>query len=331
DAGNGVGDVELADGLLLDGVHRQVGLRDDADDAVLRVQHRYPPHLGALHHSHDRGDVIASPDRAHVSRHVLVHRTVVRLVARSHAADRHVPVRDHAEQPPVRVALDDGHHADLVFAELAGDVADRGAPLHDDRVRGHQLGCLHLAHRSLLPGQAVAWLMPGEPAGTASGTGLARTAPTRYISVTAPSRWWRRRPPQPSPGETMALTIRSTIRLNNGVEIPRLGLGVYRAAAGSETRNAVLWALEAGYRHVDTAAIYGNEADVGRAIRESGIPREEVFVTTKLWNDDHGYDEALAAFDASLKRLGFDHVDLYLIHWPVSERRLESWRALERL
>lgn len=129
----------------------------------------------------------------------------------------------------------------------------------------------------------------------------------------------------------MDLTIRSTIRLNNGIEIPRLGLGVYRAAAGPETRNAVLWALEAGYRHVDTAAIYGNEADVGRAIRESGIPREEVFVTTKLWNDDHGYDEALAAFDASLKRLGFDHVDLYLIHWPVSERRLESWRALERL
>jgi len=129
----------------------------------------------------------------------------------------------------------------------------------------------------------------------------------------------------------MELTIRSTIRLNNGVEIPRLGLGVYRAAAGSETRNAVLWALEAGYRHVDTAAIYGNEADVGRAIRESGIPREDVFVTTKLWNDDQGYDAALAAFDASLERLGFDYVDLYLIHWPVPELRLESWRALERL
>jgi len=129
----------------------------------------------------------------------------------------------------------------------------------------------------------------------------------------------------------MELTIRSTIRLNNGVEIPRLGLGVYRAAAGAETRNAVLWALEAGYRHVDTAAAYGNEADVGRAIRESGIPRANVFVTTKLWNDDHGYDAALAAFDASLERLGFDYVDLYLIHWPVPELRLESWRALERL
>lgn len=129
----------------------------------------------------------------------------------------------------------------------------------------------------------------------------------------------------------MELTIRSTIRLNNGVEIPRLGLGVYRAAAGAEARNAVLWALEAGYRHVDTAAFYGNEADVGRAIRESGIAREDVFVTTKLWNEDHGYDAALAAFDASLERLGFDYVDLYLIHWPVPDLRLESWRALERL
>ncbi len=129
----------------------------------------------------------------------------------------------------------------------------------------------------------------------------------------------------------MELTIRSTFRLNNGVEIPRLGLGVYRAAAGAETRNAVLWALEAGYRHVDTAAFYGNEADVGRAIRESGIAREDVFVTTKLWNEDHGYDAALAAFDASLERLGFDYVDLYLIHWPVPDLRLESWRALERL
>lgn len=86
----------------------------------------------------------------------------------------------------------------------------------------------------------------------------------------------------------MELTIRSTFRLNNGVEIPRLGLGVYRAAAGAEARNAVLWALEAGYRHVDTAAFYGNEADVRRAIRESGIAREDVFVTTKLWNEDHG-------------------------------------------
>lgn len=129
----------------------------------------------------------------------------------------------------------------------------------------------------------------------------------------------------------MELTIRSTFRLNNGVEIPRLGLGVYRAAAGAEARNAVLWALEAGYRHVDTAAFYGNEADVGRAIRESGIAREDVFVTTKLWNEDHGYDAALAAFDASLERLGFDYVDLYLIHWPVPDLRLESWRALERL
>lgn len=129
----------------------------------------------------------------------------------------------------------------------------------------------------------------------------------------------------------MDLTIRSTLRLNNGVEMPRLGLGVYRAAAGSTTRDAVRWALEAGYRHVDTAAIYRNEADVGRAIRDSGIPREDVFVTTKLAPDDQGYDTALAAFDASLERLGMEYVDLYLIHWPVPELRLESWRALEQI
>lgn len=113
--------------------------------------------------------------------------------------------------------------------------------------------------------------------------------------------------------------------------IPALGLGVYRIPPGPETRHAVLWALEAGYRHIDTAAVYGNEASVGEAIRESGLARDEVFVTTKLWNEDHGYDRADAAMDVSLERLGFDYVDLYLIHWPVTEQRIESWHALVRM
>src|SRR5262249_51617904 len=90
-------------------------------------------------------------------------------------------------------------------------------------------------------------------------------------------------------------------------------------------------ALRIGYRHVDTARIYGNEEDVGAVVRESGVTRAELFVTTKLWNDDQGYDSALRAFDRSLARLGLEYVDLYLIHWPVARRRRDSWRALERL
>lgn len=129
----------------------------------------------------------------------------------------------------------------------------------------------------------------------------------------------------------MSLTIRSTARLNNGVEIPLLGLGVFRAAAGEETQRAVRDALALGYRHVDTAAVYGNERDVGIALRDSGVPREEVFVTTKLWNADHGYDATLRACDASLSRLGLAYVDLYLMHWPVAGLRLESWRAMDAL
>lgn len=129
----------------------------------------------------------------------------------------------------------------------------------------------------------------------------------------------------------MELSIQSTVRLNNGVEMPRLGLGVYQAPSGGPTSDAVLWAFANGYRHVDTAALYGNERDVGEAVRASGIPREEIFVTTKLWNDDHGYDAALRAFDESQSRLGLDVVDLYLIHWPVEGLRDESWRALEKL
>ena len=127
------------------------------------------------------------------------------------------------------------------------------------------------------------------------------------------------------------MTLTATVRLNNGVEIPRIGLGVYQSGRGAETRDAVREALRIGYRHVDTARIYGNEQDVGFAVRESGLPRSEVFVTTKLWNDDQGYESALRAFEASLKRLGLEYVDLYLLHWPVKRKRLESWRALERL
>jgi diketogulonate reductase-like aldo/keto reductase len=123
----------------------------------------------------------------------------------------------------------------------------------------------------------------------------------------------------------------ASIALNTGARIPQVGLGVWQTPRGSTTRAAVESALATGYRHVDTARIYGNEADVGGALRATAIPRAELFVTTKLWNQDQGYDGTLAAFDASLTRLGLEQVDLYLIHWPVAGRRLDSWRALERL
>jgi diketogulonate reductase-like aldo/keto reductase len=127
------------------------------------------------------------------------------------------------------------------------------------------------------------------------------------------------------------LKIDSKIRLGNGVEMPMLGLGTYQSRSGRETRDAALGALQVGYRHIDTASMYANEEDVGAAIKESGIPREEIFVTTKLWNSDHGYDTALAAFERSRRRLGLSYVDLYLIHWPVEDLRNETWRALEAL
>ena len=127
------------------------------------------------------------------------------------------------------------------------------------------------------------------------------------------------------------MTIDSTIKLNNNIEIPRFGLGVYLSKPGKKTFDAVTWAIEAGYRHIDTAKAYKNEGDVGKAIKESGIKRDEIFVTTKLWNEDQGYESALEAFDRSLDDLGFDYVDLYLIHWPVEKKRRESWRALEKI
>ncbi|MFJ4015033.1 aldo/keto reductase [Microbacterium sp. NPDC090014] len=123
-----------------------------------------------------------------------------------------------------------------------------------------------------------------------------------------------------------------TLTLNNGIEMPQLGYGVFQVP-DAETTAAVAAALDAGYRSIDTAAIYGNEAGVGRAIAESGIPRDELFVTSKVWISDHGYDAALRAYDASLERLGLDHLDLYLIHWPTPALATypETWRALESL
>ncbi|QMV44989.1 aldo/keto reductase [Cohnella cholangitidis] len=123
----------------------------------------------------------------------------------------------------------------------------------------------------------------------------------------------------------------STAELLNGVEMPRLGLGVWRAEDGQEAENAVLAALKAGYRSIDTASIYKNEHSVGRAIRASGTPREQIFVTTKVWNSEQGYDSTLNAFRSSLDRLGLDYVDLYLVHWPVAGKYIETYRALEEL
>ncbi|MGZ9257728.1 MAG: aldo/keto reductase [Candidatus Binatia bacterium] len=126
----------------------------------------------------------------------------------------------------------------------------------------------------------------------------------------------------------MEFTIDSKIKLNDGYAIPRLGLGVWLISSGKSCESAVRAALDAGYRHIDTAAYYGNEESVGKAVRESGIPRGEIYLTTKLWNSDHGNPER--ALERSLGKLKMDYVDLYLIHYPVPER-LRSWRVLEGL
>jgi methylglyoxal/glyoxal reductase len=130
---------------------------------------------------------------------------------------------------------------------------------------------------------------------------------------------------------SMLLTLDSRARLNNGVEIPYLGLGVYQSPPGSITQRIVKYALKIGYRHIDTAMVYGNETDVGTALRESGVRREEVFITTKLWNSNQvGYDTTLQECERSLRRLGLRYVDLYLIHWPVrgNSNSIEIWRAM---
>ncbi|MGB5237474.1 MAG: aldo/keto reductase, partial [Flavobacteriaceae bacterium] len=125
--------------------------------------------------------------------------------------------------------------------------------------------------------------------------------------------------------------IKGTFTLHNGVEMPYFGLGVYLSEDGQEVINSVKWALEEGYRHVDTASVYNNESGVGQGIKESSVPREEIFLVSKVWNSDQGYDSTLKAFDDSLAKLGTDYLDLYLIHWPVAGKYKETWRALERL
>lgn len=133
----------------------------------------------------------------------------------------------------------------------------------------------------------------------------------------------------------MIENINSTVTLNNGVQMPWLGLGVFRVEDRAELVNAVRVAIKNGYRSIDGAAIYGNEEAMGEGIRqgikEAGISREDLFITSKVWNADLGYESTIAAYEASLKRLGVDYLDLYLIHWPVEGKYKEAWRALEYL
>lgn len=129
----------------------------------------------------------------------------------------------------------------------------------------------------------------------------------------------------------MATQIKDTATLHNGVKMPWLGLGVWRVSEGNEVESAVKAAIRAGYRSIDTAAIYKNEEGVGKAIKESGVSREELFVTTKVWNADQGYDSTLVAFEKSRKKLGLEYIDLYLVHWPVKGKFKDTWKALEKL
>ncbi|WP_026475418.1 aldo/keto reductase [Alkaliflexus imshenetskii] len=125
--------------------------------------------------------------------------------------------------------------------------------------------------------------------------------------------------------------IKGTVTLNNGVEMPYFGLGVFKAEDGQEVIDSVSFALEAGYRHIDTAAIYQNERGVGQAIRQSEVDRKEIFVTSKVWNSDQGYDSTIKAFHASLVKLDLSYLDLFLVHWPVKGKYKETYRALETL
>jgi methylglyoxal/glyoxal reductase len=129
--------------------------------------------------------------------------------------------------------------------------------------------------------------------------------------------------------------LQHTTTLNNGVKMPWFGIGVFKVEEGPELVNAVKFAIKHGYRSIDTAAIYGNEEGVGQAIREglqeTGISRDELFVTSKVWNADLGYESTIAAYETSLKKLGLDYLDLFLIHWPVEGKYKEAWRALETL
>ena len=131
----------------------------------------------------------------------------------------------------------------------------------------------------------------------------------------------------------MPTNLKDTVTLHNGVKMPWFGLGVFKVQEGEEVIQSVKAALRNGYISIDTAAIYGNEEGVGQAIRESGVPREDLFITTKLWNSEQGYESTLKAFDESMEKLGLDYLDLYLIHWPGKdkERYKETWKAFEKL
>lgn len=129
----------------------------------------------------------------------------------------------------------------------------------------------------------------------------------------------------------MITHLQDTVTLHNGVKMPGFGLGVYKVEDGETVIHAVKSALKNGYRHVDTAQFYDNERGVGQAIKESGIPRDEIFITSKVWNDDQGYESTLRAFEESLQKLGTDYMDLYLIHWPVTGKFKETYRAMEKL
>ncbi len=129
----------------------------------------------------------------------------------------------------------------------------------------------------------------------------------------------------------MVQSINDSTLLNNGVRMPWLGFGVFKVQEGEEVVNSVKHALKTGYRSIDTAAYYANEEGVGKAIRESGVLRQDLFITTKVWNSEQGYDSTLKAFEASRKKLGLDYLDLYLIHWPVKGKYLDTWKALVKL
>lgn len=129
----------------------------------------------------------------------------------------------------------------------------------------------------------------------------------------------------------MELTIQSTKTLHNGVEMPRFGLGVYKMKEPDEALKAMEAAINAGYPAIDTATVYENEREVGEAVRASGVKRDELFITSKVWNTDQGYDNTLRAFEASLERLGFDYLDLYLTHWAIPNTFVETYRAIQRL
>ncbi|MFP9128691.1 aldo/keto reductase [Niallia sp. BSM11] len=127
------------------------------------------------------------------------------------------------------------------------------------------------------------------------------------------------------------MNLQSTVKLNNGVEMPRFGLGVFKVEEGQEVIDSVKSAIKAGYISIDTAAVYKNEEGVGQGIKESGANREDLFITTKVWNADQGYESTLAAFETSIQKLGLDYIDLYLVHWPVKGKYKETWKALEKL